>query len=372
MSGRTIKNVVGSTANSNKQSKNIKKNDNDKKNKKLVEKSAPSKKQDKDEEKEDNTYYNKQCTKYDFRISVNRPSNDERIEKNTIHKVLKSMCNKWVFQEEKGNETGYLHYQGRIRLIKKTIQKTVLAQFIKIFKEKFDFPIGDCFQYLRPTTNTVNKTSDFSYVMKEDTRVEGPWTDKDYIEEEKVWIPEHLRFLNVNTMRPFQKKVYDLSLIRLDARTIYWIYNKNGGAGKSTIAEYIDLHGGISIDYMGDPEKIIQSLCNITMTKNVRDVKGIVIDIPKSMHITDEFYVTIEIIKKGKFVDMRNRYKDWRINPPPVIIFSNKLPDIKTLSKDRWEIYTITDDMNLEIFDIKEEMKKAEKKKEENKVKKMF
>jgi hypothetical protein len=49
---------------------------------------------------------------YDFRCN-----SDIFSEYDDLHKFLDTKAKKWVFQLEKGEQTGYEHYQGRISLI---------------------------------------------------------------------------------------------------------------------------------------------------------------------------------------------------------------------------------------------------------------
>lgn len=91
------------------------------------------------------------------------------IDENIIKNILKEYCKNYAFQLEKG-ETGYIHYQGRISL--------------KI-KSRVGPPLFNA--HWTPTSNE-NKSNNF-YVIKSDTRILGPWTDKD----RDIYIPKQYR-----------------------------------------------------------------------------------------------------------------------------------------------------------------------------------
>ena len=85
-----------------------------------------------------------------------------------VHAKLVGACSKFVFQVEKAPTTGRLHLQGRIRVRSKCRLNVLRTQFDDILPAARWSP-----------TVTANAASNiFSYCMKEDTRVEGPWDDR--------------------------------------------------------------------------------------------------------------------------------------------------------------------------------------------------
>ena len=64
--------------------------------------------------------------------------------------LLKKWAKKWVFQKEKG-DSGYIHYQGRISLIKKR-EPEVLKN---VLRRAGDL---DYFQFIAPTTTTPKRS----------------------------------------------------------------------------------------------------------------------------------------------------------------------------------------------------------------------
>lgn len=67
------------------------------------------------------------CAGYDFRYSADVSGN--RVSHETIISRLKGIAKKYVFQLEEG-DGGYIHYQGRMSLIKKTT-KIRIASIIR-------------------------------------------------------------------------------------------------------------------------------------------------------------------------------------------------------------------------------------------------
>ena len=184
------------------------------------------------------------------------------------------------------------------------------------------------------------------YVMKEDTRLEGPFNDRDAKVE--IYIPRQYRD-KLSTLRPFQKQIWD-SANDFNDRIINMIYCPSGNAGKSTIASLCELFGrGIDLPPCNDAEKLIQSCCDICEGKNVRNPSPIFVDLPRAMNKDrlNGIYTAIEQIKKGKLFDLRYKYKEYWIDSPTIWVFSNIEPDTSMLSSDRWVIWELDDNFNL-------------------------
>lgn len=231
---------------------------------------------------------------------------------------LRKHCKNWTFQKEQGKETGYIHFQGRVSL-KLKARKPPLFQ-------------NDCHWSI---TSNDNKDNLF-YVMKDDTKIAGPWSDKDKI----VYIPRQFRDIK---LYKWQKKIADSANI-FDARKIDLIYDPSGNSGKSTIASLCELlYGGIDMPPLNDFKELIALLCDICMEKEIRDPKIIFFDMPRALDKDRLYgmYSAIEQVKKGKVYDCRYKYKDWWIDSPRIWVFSNQLPDQSLLSNDRWNIWTI-------------------------------
>jgi len=265
---------------------------------------------------------------WDFRISA------EGLEETIIIKQLKSICKKYVFQLEKGEQTGYLHYQGRMSLVKKH-RKTELMKLFNLISVP---------NYLEPTVNTTFYTGDMFYVTKEETRQAGPWNEK----ENEKYIPRQYVGM-LEKLYPFQKHIYESSKV-FDTRTINMIYCPNGNVGKTTIASVCQLYGsGLMLPPVNDAEKLVQAACDICMAKATRTPSPIFIDMPRSMNKErlNGVYSAIEQIKNGYLYDLRYCYKEYWIDSPCIWVFSNIEPEFGMLSMDRWKVWNIDNNHEL-------------------------
>lgn len=272
---------------------------------------------------------------------------DESFELCELKEILKSNCKKWSFQKEKGNKSGYVHYQGRFSLKMKKRK----PQVIELFGGT------ECKVSFTPTSNE-NRNNMF-YVEKDETRIDGPWSDKD----EEIYIPRQFEG-KIKNLYPFQQEIWD-SYDEFNDRNINCIICDRGNVGKSMISSLCDLYGrGYDIPAINDPEKLIQAVCNILMAKKDRNPGIFFIDIPRSMKQDKLFglFNAIEQIKKGKVYDTRYKYTEWWFDSPQIWVFMNTCPNMSYLSMDRWNLYEISKKLSLikyndgidEVDDIKE------------------
>lgn len=279
-----------------------------------------------------------QCYSWDFRI------NGDAIEPLLLKKILKQIAKHYIFQLEKGEETGYVHWQGRMSLIKKSFKPQLLKLWSSV-SEGTPPP-----NFLEPTVNPPKNFDYFCYAGKADTRIGQTYVDED--DKEDIYIPRQFRD-KMNCLRPFQRQILDSAKVFED-RIINLIYDDTGCHGKSVVSALSELlYNGIDLPPVNDAEQLVQSCCNICMDKGVRDPSPIFIDLPRAMNKDrlNGIYTAIEQIKKGKLYDMRYKYKAYWIDSPQIWVFSNIQPDMNYLSSDRWKIWMINDNYELEPYD---------------------
>jgi hypothetical protein len=261
---------------------------------------------------------------WDWTLPAGDRTDDEVLD------TAKKLFKKYAFQLEQG-DSGYLHYQGR-----GSLQKKRRFTELKALADKIGW--NDC--HWSPSS-TASQKGDCFYPTKEDTRVRGPWTDKD---QPAMYVPRQYRDLE-KKLHPWQQTVWD-SADTFDARSINLIYDAEGGKGKSTLASLMDLHRkGIDLPPMNDAEKLIQSVADILMARELRTPGVVFVDLPRAMDKKrlGGLYTAIEQIKKGKVYDIRYTYKEWWFDSPQIWVFTNIEPDLTLLSRDRWKIWTIED-----------------------------
>lgn len=254
---------------------------------------------------------------WEFRYSLKGKSPDD------IRNLLEGIAKHYVFQAEKG-DGGYLHYQGRLSLIKKRRAKE-RHLLLNVFKEP---PL-----YLQPTTKEEYRTKSFCYVMKEDTRIDGPWTDKD---EVKI-LTKQLKIFMEYQKRPYQDSLKKMAT-RFDMRAIDLIYDPRGHTGKSLFSEYLE-YCGIAEEI--PPHRLMDDIFQWVCTRPIKECY--VVDMPRGMKKDKlgDFYSGIEVIKNGVAYDKRYSARKIRFDRPRIFVFTNMLPEFKLMSRDRWNVWEI-------------------------------
>lgn len=259
-------------------------------------------------------------------IDITVPATRPEVE---VANILNEWCSKWVFQEERGIETGYIHYQIRARLLK--------AKYIKTIEKQWSEILPGC--HVSATSNEVHSKASFNYVMKAETRTRGPWTN----ESQPKHITRQLRAFMELELYDWQKEISEQLLLEND-RDIIVIIDQTGNTGKSIFTEYLQYHGlALKIPLMNCMEDIMQ------YAMSHPPAKSYVIDMPRGLRKDKlaSFYGGIEELKNGFMYDKRYSAKSRYIDRPNIVIFTNEIPDTKMMSKDRWKLFCISSKMNL-------------------------
>lgn len=231
-----------------------------------------------------------------------------------VKELFNKKFKKWCFQLEEGSETGFLHYQCRVSTWKKSREKP---------KIKGVHPNA-----ITPT----HHTKDNFYVMKEETRREGPWSNLDDYNK----LTKQLKnFETSKWMRIIMRKAKRFCL-----RSIDIIYDEIGNNGKSLFTEHMEYNNlAEEIPPFRNMEDIFQWVYG-------RPKKSAyMVDMPRGMKKDKmaEFYSGIEVIKNGVSYDKRHFPKKERFDRPRIFVFTNTLPELELLSLDRWKIWIIRD-----------------------------
>lgn len=250
---------------------------------------------------------------YDFTLPA------EGVEADAIISSLKGLSKKYAFQLEE-SDSGYKHYQGRLSLIKKRRPGKTLS----LLREH------DAFEKVHLSVTSNNAKGDDLYVLKDDTRIGGPWTDKD----EKRYVPRQVR--DITVLRPFQETILDM-VKTYDPRVIDVIYCPEGNKGKSVLIGKARALGLRVLPPVFDYKDILRMVyCMPTATSYF-------VDMPRAIK-KDKlagFFAGLETIKDGYAYDDRYTFKEKTFDSPRIFMFTNKLPETGYLSADRWKFWTI-------------------------------
>lgn len=270
---------------------------------------------------------------FEFRLSA------ANVEPDVLASDLRKIAKKWCFQLEKG-DTGYLHYQGQLSLIKSRRVNEAKAMWKTNHESgELKLPLPNHFE---PKSNAG--LGDAFYALKLDTRVDGPWKDTDV----EVYIPRDIRELVAKDTfpSPWQKNVIDMVDV-FEIRKVDIIIDVEGGKGKSSLVRYLGCKGlAKKIPFANDYKDIMR------MVMDMPTQKMYFIDMPRAIGKERLFqlYGAIEEIKGGYAFDDRYSFKDKYFDPPRVVVITNTAPDLNLLSRDRWNLWSIDPEQGLVPF----------------------
>lgn len=255
---------------------------------------------------------------WDFTVPKGELTHEMMIEK------LDSVSKKWGFQLEKGNTTGFLHYQGRLSLTKK-VRLNMLITLLE-WKDA---------HYSASSNNSL--ATFYDYVMKDSTRVEGPWCNK------KRGVPTWLANESPEWY-PWQARVIKYINGPVNRRRVNVIVDPEGNNGKTYLAYWHAVRGlATELPCENETKFLMRAIFDMDKTNSY------FIDLPRAQNkrAVENLIAAVELLKNGKAYDDRYGYKQEYFNPPHIWIFTNTCFDTSNLSGDRWRFWMINQDLEL-------------------------
>jgi len=141
--------------------------------------------------------------------------------------------------------------------------------------------------------------------------------------------------------KPWQQDVIDFLSVDPDSRTIRWIYEPTGNVGKSFLAKYLACREGTIIS-SGKANDIFNQV-NTALESGVLP-KVVILDVPRV--VADYVsYQALEKLKDGCLYSGKYEGGVCIFPEVHVIAFSNQKPDLSKMSKDRWKLYEIKEEL---------------------------
>lgn len=224
-------------------------------------------------------------------------------------------------RSEDDPEGANYHFGGKINL-KNRDRCTALIKKVNLTEWKG--------MYIAPTHSEIGVSI---YSMKNETKVgdEFVWSDKvdDLVYEGKD-LPKQLLLWQAMLEQYIKGPVCD--------RRIVWIWDPNGCGGKSKFCKYMDWkYETKTIGYSDSKDAMY-------MVSKSPGAKAYFFDLTRTkpkMFSQGDLYASIEQIKNGHFMNSKYESCVVLMEPPHVVVFSNQMPDLESLSKDRWSIYKL-------------------------------
>lgn len=238
--------------------------------------------------------------------------------------LFKKACKRWCFQLEQGEETGYRHFQCRISF--------GVAKRLSTAVTWCNTHLGVGFGKISPTSNATLAAGDDFYVTKDETRIHGPWSDRD---PEEIYVPK--RFQGCE-LKPWQVTLKAMVELPPDDRTVNVLLERTGNVGKTFLCGFLATQGkAVYVPLMKESKDVM------SMVLAKPKLGCYLVDLPRAeTKVTMKaMYSAIESIKNGYAWDPRYKFRDEWFEPPHVWVFTNTKPDEEMLSGDRWVYWEV-------------------------------
>ena len=253
---------------------------------------------------------------------------------------LTTWLNQWHayrFQKEQG-EGGVIHYQGtfhtKTKKRREQLRKSALVAFPSLIFPNLDY-----------LEKSMSSAAD-RYVMKEDTRIDGPWEKN----MPKV-MPAHLDITVPDVMEkedlPEKMQaiidMVDNTLPPKECRKIHWYYDKTGCNFKTETARYLQHHHW-AVVMQGAKRHVLANAFK-------RPAPIYVVVLPRGESVD---YVALESLKDSLYMSAFGTDATGSVNrkKPWVLVFANYEPNIARLSTDKWKIKNVGPKEDIIDFDI--------------------
>lgn len=230
-----------------------------------------------------------------------------------LQKNLEKISVKFVFQEEVG-EQGTRHLQGAV-WFKNKLRLSALKKLGK----------GIHWEKMR------NEEASLNYCQKSETSVGEPV---------KFGFPVEIE--TIKELRSWQVELNELLEEKPDNRTIRWIYDKDGCAGKTEFVRWYALKNQKTsiCANAGNGKDVANLLKNWCETNDPGMLRCFLYNMARDSVIS---YRMLECMKDGMMTNTKYEATTLIFNRPHVVVMSNELPELSALSMDRWAIFQIID-----------------------------
>lgn len=236
--------------------------------------------------------------------------------------LLKQICKRYVFQEETG-EKGTPHLQGYMELNKK--------ERITGLKKK----LGDKIHF----EECIDIEASIKYCQKAESRTGNIY---------KYGFPRDIKI--INKLFPWQQSVVDFLSEEADDRSIIWIYDPLGNCGKTSLLKYLVYHFKAIFTCGGKNADVINLIFNNKDYMITEENTIVLWNLPRTVESDYISYNALESIKDGLISNNKFECGSFICPNPHVVVFANCLPNFKTMTSDRWKVFTINENKELIPF----------------------
>jgi hypothetical protein len=164
---------------------------------------------------------------------------------------------------------------------------------------------------------------------------------------------EPIKVMIIEKLLPFQKSLEDIIIGPVNNGKIIWVYDPIGQTGKTQFLRYLNVKYKIPFAYGGKCADIINLAFNNKKYLESINNPCFVYNFGRETQNDKISYNSMEQISDGAIANTKFEAGCFVFNQPHIIVLANCKPIISKLTKSRWIIKTINN--NLELVDYIED-----------------
>lgn len=232
----------------------------------------------------------------------------ESVDLSKLMETLDEECDRYVIGEEVGKD-GYEHYQVRM-VCKKPKELSTVHNMLARSNPTYA-------GWISPTSR---EGRNFNYCEKEGRFI-------------RSWEKALRRFATIE-LDDWQAQLQEIWKHQ-NERQVDVLYDPQGAIGKTYFSKYmVATHQAEYVPPIGDAMDLMAFALE-------KPAKAYIFDMPRCESVKQKkgMWSAVEQIKNGFLYDKRYKFRSMWIEPPRVLVMCNELPEMDTLSQDRWRIY---------------------------------
>lgn len=155
----------------------------------------------------------------------------------------------------------------------------------------------------------------------------------------KAMVKKPIKKRTIEVLRPWQRYILDIMNGPINSRKINWIFDKKGGAGKSSLKKYLcNMYEGKCMWFKSASAPKDMATTVEGWMENNFEGDTIIIDLPRQKQNQDGFYASLECFCDGEWTTTKYRGRSFETPDCNIFVFANFLPMVKQMSMDRWNI----------------------------------
>jgi len=151
--------------------------------------------------------------------------------------------------------------------------------------------------------------------------------------------------------RPWQKQVWDMLEKKPDDRSIIWIRDLKGGAGKSRFTRWMLVNKLAVVFKQFGGTRDSASIIADEISRGW-DQRIIICDLSREFE-ERQIYAALECLKDGMVTTTKYVGKSVAFKCPHIVVFANFWPDVIKMSLDRWRLYNVLPEGKDGAYNIK-------------------